>query len=160
MISLRFMQTHKISEFFREGGTVDRWPSCHVRHSLHVFVVQPVLYVAHPIETPLEKLSPMAFPRNGSDPHEATYIRAVGKAFCTTSRSWISAAEHGVLSKGLPNLEGANSTETRLSYSGVVESPFEFIPLSFWAVLRCSMSLKTVEVVDQKEVPQEMAEFW
>jgi hypothetical protein len=77
-----------------------------------------------------------------------------------TSRSWLSAAEHGVLANGVPNLGGVIKTETRLSSFGVGESPFEFIPLSFWAVPRCSMSLKTDEVVDQEEVPQEMAEFW
>jgi hypothetical protein len=76
------------------------------------------------------------------------------KDFCTTSRSWLSAAEHGVLANGVPDLGGDNRTETWLSSSGVGESPFEFIPLSFWAVLRCSMSLKTVEVVDQEEAQE------
>ena len=102
----------------------------------------------------------MAFPMNGSDPHEATYIRAVGKAFCTTSRSRLRSAEHVVLAKGVPNLEGVHRTETWLSSSGIGESPFECIPLSFWAVLRCSMTLNIVDVVDQEEVPQAMAEFW
>jgi hypothetical protein len=77
--------------------------------------------------------------------------------FCTTSRSWLSAAKHGVLANGVPDLGGDNRTDTWLSSSGVGESPFEFIPLSFWAVLRCSMSLKTVEVVDKEGVPQAIA---
>jgi hypothetical protein len=81
-------------------------------------------------------------------------------ARCAFVIEYFLCCSEGVLANGVPNLGGVNRTETRLSSSGVGESPFEFIPLNFWAVLRCSMSLKTVEVVDQEEVPQAMAEFW